>query len=352
MKRTSGWLTAATIAFALPRVAAPCSPPPDIWTIEHAWPPAGAEDVPTDGLVVVRGESAFGNFSYPFREVLSVEVRRGGAPVPGDVLSGRFHAEAVWRAAEPLAPGTVYEVRLTVENLDDSWFDGEIEGDLERTWTFTTGEGPAGEPAAPTLDAVLAEVWTRELRQCSEESEVGSCGGCLDEVVVGTEDRLRVEARIPRVEGPFGGAYVARLRVAPTEAALADAGPSVAAGFWDRTAARLAVDLGRVDDWPAEGVCVQAEVADPLGRVTSGEARCVAFDDRTGLPDESPETDENSPDEGDGESAEDPPPDADDELSRRRHRGCAATGAPAGGALAGLVLLLGLRRPRHHRARR
>lgn len=337
---------------ALASPALPCSPPPQIWSIVHVWPPEGVP-VPPAGGVVLTGHSELG-FGWQLIEAIRVEATMDGAPVESELSVGAFNDEAIWRPAGGFVEGARYRLRAEVENRDLEWYSGELAGALEVELERVAGPASYGGEAA--AEAAEATAWTVPVVQCVREAPLGSCEYCEEERTVGSRDLLRIEVTLARPADVAAGGYLGGIRVAPDRAGLAGRGPAVARRFRDEPSLRLRNDLRDLVDWPTDEVCFQPVLITPIGETIEGAPGCVGIADQTSEiepdgpepeePDE-PEPDLPEPDlpEPDRDDGQEPPADHDAERGRSRNSGC-GVGAGGGGfpALAALLLAGVLRR--------
>jgi hypothetical protein len=166
-------------------------------TLASSWPADGATAVALDAPLLVRGTAwpmvAGGLASQTLEQWLRVELRAHGQP---DAIAGQaeiFQDSVVWRPLAPLAPATVYEWKLQINNPDKAP-DG-ASGDTTRSGSFSTGPSPL----AP-LSLVGAPVYSlgaHDFPYCPAAS-VGPCGQCSEE---SSRSARAVLVQAPRVAG-------------------------------------------------------------------------------------------------------------------------------------------------------
>lgn len=301
-----------------PRQADACSPSIG-FTISEVYPAAGESVVPTDGVIVVAGESWS-------KETMSIEVRLAGELVEG-TLTGPALNRYVWRASAPLLPDTQYAVHIEAE--------GDVGVDV-RDFEFTTGAEPAPAPSAPQEPEVRVEAYEQEIRECVVKGDAGECGACLESKVVAVESRMRMVVSVDAPSWPFDGFYGSTVRSGWTATALdATSGTLHQSGIGESM--EHTIDLGLAGSWEGDQACAQIDIVDPLGQSASSAVECVDITGINVVPDAETDAGSSGGDEsGDESSGGDEGPGQDIELRGCNMRG---TGGPLG---PGALLLLGL----------
>ena len=294
----------------------------------------------------------------PRPQSLDGDPPRNRQGAPSSRIRSRLSRTELWRADEPLEPSTRYTVALKSDSPDLEWWGGEIEGELERTFEFTTGEREARPTQADAVGSVRAWLARHDIVACVTEAPIGSCEGCEEEVV-GSEVRLHVEAIVPQPGGDFGAAHIGQLYVGRDSSldTLEAGGPVAARSFMGNQGLTLRADIGLASHWGTDEVCVEPRIRDPLGNVSRGPATCVPIGDieRDPIEDLVQPTDELAPrdrDDQDNRPEEQAEPssdsDSDSDFVRRRQQGCSASGvgtAPVPSlTLMALALFISLRR--------
>jgi len=161
---------AALVAVAGPSTAARACEPPACFYDTGRWTTAdlaNADEIPTDGVLVVTGTRWGGGVAEAEFGAIEVKVERGGVSVAG-TLEGLGLTEAfAWRPAEALVPG-IHEVTLTIDNdgIDPGAPDGECgPATLEALFVIEVVDETSPAPAAPylTIDATVVVDGSRDL---------------------------------------------------------------------------------------------------------------------------------------------------------------------------------------------
>jgi hypothetical protein len=168
------------LASGRPASACGAAYPPDYLTLAGTWPADGATAVALDAPLLVRGTawptSAAPQSAQSLQQWLHVELRAQGQP---DAIEGQieiFQDSAVWRPRNPLAPMTVYEWKIRIDNPDKA--PDAAKGETARSGTFSTGASPltplalAGEPVYSFGD--------HDFSYCPAD-HLGPCGACSGE---------------------------------------------------------------------------------------------------------------------------------------------------------------------------
>lgn len=143
--------------------------------------PVNAAKIPTDGVLVLRGDRV--GAGDPFAGVV-LEVTRDGQPIAGALETTASPDVLVWRPAEAWEPGAAYALTGAVSNPVGA--DACLPAEIPLSAAIAVDTEPGAALAAPTLTAepsfTLAAVLSLQTLACCEGAPpptqgYGGCGG-------------------------------------------------------------------------------------------------------------------------------------------------------------------------------
>lgn len=266
----------------------------------------------------------------------------------GEVVGGQFFelgSRARWEPDLEFEPGAAYTVHL--------WTD---DGDVDETYTFTTGSEPSPTPAMPVVDSFSIEGYDEEIRDCVAPPEPGSCEDCGAYEVIAVERRMRLRVRVSSPpQGEYRGFYSAALSYGTSE--QDSEGGARGSQWWgeddgEEDTVLLSEDFGLAGEWEGEEVCVRVWNRDLHGGASESVVQCLPIGE---VNDPGPEDEGSTGDDSDDDGDVDPQPEAmtdtdgaSDPSADGEAGGCSITNTRGGGAGVLLLGLLGLLRRRRH----